>query len=93
MCTNNTLYRPLEKPIVSLEKRKKGKLMTFSQVSHLTDCLRGVANRVDRPIAELVSELRERALFPKIYAIIDENPDFTKRMVVNRICKLILNKI
>lgn len=90
MCTKNTLYRPADIPLTALEKKKRGKGMTFAQVSRMTDYLRKVASRRDMPIVNVVSEIRERSLFPAIYSIVENKQELTERQIVNQIHRLMV---
>jgi len=90
MCTNKTLYQPLDDnhitPNRTARRRRK---MSFQQVVKTTDCLRLLGNRMEMPIIGVSRMIEEKNLYPKFYNMVIGQPELSKVQLANRMQKLL----
>ena len=86
------LYQPSSEPFdwTAPYKRRRGKKVTYQQVAFMTDCLRLLANRLQKSIADTSALMQQKMLYPVFYKLLKQEPALSKVQIVNRIHKLIV---
>ena len=87
MCTEKDLYSPSNGLFSSISGRNR-KRMHFQEISFVTDSIRKLALKRNTSMAETIDILRDRALFPKLYKVVGQEPKLTQQQVAIRMYKL-----
>ncbi len=91
MCSTKTIYKAANNGFPQLERVKRGGKMNFKEVFFATNCIRILANRKEKSMAEVVEDMKAKEAFQTLYKLIkQEEPKLTERQVVNRLEKMLL---
>lgn len=87
MCTKATIYHPLAKKTVVNAVAVDRPVYNLRQVNYMTDTLVKLANRMEKPIGEILLTMKESDSLTKFYCMTDGSSKLTQRQVVNRMAK------